>query len=102
MADVDELSITQTPEGARLSVKVVPGSSRDKIVGILGVRLKIATSAPPEKGRANKAVAKLLAKTIGVDAKDVVLAAGQTNPNKEFVLAGISAADLKQKLVKAL
>ncbi len=40
----------------RLSLKVVPGSSRDEIVGWLGDSLKVKVKAPPEKGRANEAV----------------------------------------------
>jgi len=40
----------------RLSLKVVPGSSRDEIVGWLGDSLKVKVKAPPDKGRANEAV----------------------------------------------
>ncbi|MFM7075771.1 MAG: DUF167 domain-containing protein, partial [Planctomycetaceae bacterium] len=52
---------------ARLEVKVVPGSSRDQIVGWLGDALKIKVTAPPEKGKANERVVELLAGALGID-----------------------------------
>jgi uncharacterized protein len=51
---------------ARLTVKVVPGSSRNQIVGWLGNALKIKVTAPPEKGRANEAVVAILADRLGM------------------------------------
>jgi len=51
---------------ARLNVKVVPGSSRNRIVGWLGDALKIKVMAPPEKGRANEAVVELLSMKLGI------------------------------------
>ena len=50
----------------RLSLKVVPGSSRDEIVGWLGDSLKVKVKALPEKGRANEAVVALLAERLGI------------------------------------
>ena len=49
----------------RLSLKFVPGSSRDEIVGWLGDSLKVKVKAPPEKGRANETVIALLAERFG-------------------------------------
>ena len=49
----------------RLSLKFVPGSSRDEIVGWLGDSLKVKLKAPPEKGRANETVIALLAERFG-------------------------------------
>ena len=38
-SDLSDLKITDTPRGCRLAVKVVPASSRDRIVGTLGQTL---------------------------------------------------------------
>ncbi|MBC8378073.1 MAG: DUF167 domain-containing protein, partial [Planctomycetes bacterium] len=46
----------------QLTVKVVPGSSRTEIAGTLDGMLKIRVAAPPEKGKANKALLAFIAK----------------------------------------
>lgn len=98
MIDAKTISIRDVPGGCVIAVKVVPGASRDKIVGVLGDCLKVATSAPPEKGKANAAVAAILAKSLGLDKRAVELASGPTNPRKEFRLAGLSAEKVRQRL----
>ena len=51
--------LSRSSDGAWLiRVKAVPGASRDEIAGPLGDRLKIRIAAPPEGGKANKAIAK--------------------------------------------
>ena len=98
MKDAGKISIRDCPGGAIIAVKAVPGASRDKIVGALGDSLKIATSAPPEKGKANSAIAAILAKALGLDKQGVELVSGQTNPRKEFRIAGRSAGAVRKLL----
>jgi uncharacterized protein (TIGR00251 family) len=72
-----------------LRLKVVPGASRDQIAGILGDRLKIRTATAPEGGKANKAVAALLANWLNVPVRQIELVGGPTNPEKTFKVHGI-------------
>ena len=72
----------------RLSLKVVPGSSRDEIVGWLGDSLKVKVKAPPEKGRANDAVVALLADRLGIDPSSIAVVSGHGSPAKVVAVDG--------------
>jgi hypothetical protein len=98
MKGAEHISIRDAEGGARLAVKVVPGASRDRVAGALGDALKIATAAPPEKGKANAAVAAILAKALGLDRRGVELASGAAGPRKEFLLRGLSADEVRKRL----
>ena len=65
-----------------MSVKVVPGASRDAVVGPLGDALKVRVAAPLEGGKANQAVIRLLATHFGVGRKQVRIVAGRTSALK--------------------
>jgi len=80
---------------ASVRVKAVPGASRDAVAGVLGDRLKVRVSAPPEGGKANKAIVKLIAKALGVRAADVELESGATNPAKVFRVRGANEEALR-------
>ena len=73
-------------------VKAVPGASRDAIAGALGDRLKVRVSAPPEGGKANAAIAALLADAIGVPARAVSLESGPAQAQKCFRVRGADPA----------
>jgi len=81
---------------ARLIVKVVPGSSRDQIVGWLGDALKIKVAAPPEKGRANEAVIELLADHLGISTDDVEVASGHSSTSKVITITGMDDEAIKK------
>jgi uncharacterized protein (TIGR00251 family) len=74
---------------AMLNVKVVPGSSRDRVAGRYGDGIKVQVSAPPEGGRANRAVEELLAAALGVKAQQVRVVKGHTQPRKVVEVEGV-------------
>lgn len=84
----------------RLSVKVVPGASRDEIAGWLGDALKVRVAAPPEGGRANAAVQGLIAAALGLPASQVRLVAGAASPRKTVEVAGIEERELRARLAR--
>ena len=100
IADLDKLDVRDVQGGAVVAVKAVPGSSRSRVVGVLGDCLKVATAAAAEKGRANKAIAAILADALGVAKGDVALLSGATVPRKHFRVAGLSAAQVRQRLTR--
>lgn len=80
-----------------LPVKVVPKSSRDRIVGELDGALKVSVSAPPEKGAANAAVCKLIARALGLRTPQVTVEAGHGSPRKVLRVSG-AAPEVVQRL----
>lgn len=84
--------------GVVFTTKVIPGSSRTGISGVLNGMLKVKISAPPEKGKANACLIEFLAKELGVKKNAVSIISGQTNPIKQIQILGISADTLLNKL----
>lgn len=87
-------------DGVELTVKIVPGASRDRIVGPLGDALKIQVAAPPEKGKANAAVIRLLAESLGVGEKQLALRRGETSPRKTVRIGGIGWEQIAERLAR--
>ena len=50
----------------RLGLRVRPGGRKSRLTGVYGNRLKVEVSAPPERGKANEAVLRLVAEALGV------------------------------------
>lgn len=73
--------------GYQMDLKVVPGARRERIAGLLGDRLKIAVRAPPEGGKANRAVIALVAAWTGVPPAAITLVAGPNQPRKTLLIA---------------
>ena len=65
-----------------INVTVVPKSSRDSIVGILGDTVKVAVTAPPVDGKANAYVCKFLAGEFKTAKSNVSILKGETSKHK--------------------
>jgi uncharacterized protein (TIGR00251 family) len=81
-----------------LRLKVVPGASRDEVVGLHGDRIRVKVTAPPEGGKANRAVVALLAERLGVARRDVEILQGESSPLKTAAVRGLTADDVLARL----
>lgn len=86
--------ITPTEGGVYLTVHVQPGAKRTAIVGIHGDSLKVTVPTPPERGKANQAVTRLIADRLGVPRGDVELVSGHSTRRKRLLIRGVTEADV--------
>lgn len=83
----------------RLKLRVTPKSRADEIVGVReDGTLHVRVSAPPEGGKANDAVLRLLSKALALPRSAVRLKAGTSSRDKWVDLDGIDAAELARRL----
>jgi uncharacterized protein len=85
----------------RLRVRVSPGASRAAVVGRYGEGWKIRVAAPPEGGRANAAVVRLLADTLALPREAVKLVSGQGTRDKIVELTGAGRSQVDRRLESA-
>ena len=88
---------TPTGDGVTVSVRATPRGGRDAVEGIVELAdgrraLKARVSAAPEDGKANAALARLLAKLLDVPVAKIELASGATARLKTFRISGDAAA----------
>ena len=83
-----------------VKVKIVPGSSKNKIIGAYNNALKISIAAPPVEGKANKKCIAYLAKYFDVVKSKIEIISGQTSKNKLIKIYNISQKEFLDKLEK--
>jgi uncharacterized protein YggU (UPF0235/DUF167 family) len=93
-------------DGLDLYVRLTPKSSKDELDGVEAsadgkIYLKARVRAVPEKGAANTALEKLVAKSLGVPATTVQVVAGGTARLKTVRISG-EPPMLQQKLEQTL
>ena len=66
----------------KLHIKVIPSSSKDGIAGWLEDTLKVKVKAPPENDKANKAIIKVLEKSLSLPKGSIKIKSGLTSSRK--------------------
>jgi uncharacterized protein (TIGR00251 family) len=94
------IAVSDHAEGCVLSVRAQPGARKCAVLGSRGGALKVAVTAPPQDGRANKALAQTLADTLDIKRGQIELLSGQTSRDKRFLIRGLSAAQLLSRLAE--
>ncbi len=101
-AQAGKLKLSETEKGVLLRVRAVPGSSRNRILGIYADALKIAVCAPALEGKANRSLLRILAKSLGIKRSTVSIHSGMTSRNKCFLLESITEKEARKMVSEVL
>ena len=83
---------------AYLKVRVSPGARSDTVVGWMDDVLRIRVKAPPEHGKANDALVRFVASTLGLPAAQVTLRRGGGSRNKLIHIDGMTDDEIRKRL----
>jgi uncharacterized protein (TIGR00251 family) len=92
------IQMSEHDEGCVLAVYAQPGARRNAIVGEQNGCLKVAVTAPPDQGRANKALVEVLADGLCLKRSQISLLSGPAQRTKKFLLRGINVQQLQNLL----
>lgn len=96
------IAIADHAEGCVLPVRAQPGARKAGVLGEQGSALKVAVTAPPEDGRANKALIEALRDLLKLKRSQVELLSGETSRDKKFLIRGMTKAEMKDRLARIL
>ena len=82
----------------RITVRVTPGAREPAIGEWRDGVLRVKVREKAEKGRANEAVARLLAKALGVPPSAVTLVRGATSREKALEVEGLGEDEVRRRL----
>jgi uncharacterized protein len=83
-------------------VRVKPKSSRSAIVGFSSGVWQVALNSPPEDGKANQELLRLLAKALGVAPSTLEIRQGQKSRNKTVSISSLVEEAVRDKLESAI
>jgi uncharacterized protein (TIGR00251 family) len=96
------IAIAAHLEGCVLPVRAQPGARKPGILGEQAGALKIAVTAPPDQGRANKALVEAIREALDLKRSQVALMSGETSRDKRFLIRGVTTEELVARLTKLL
>jgi hypothetical protein len=89
------IELTAHPRGAILPVRAQAGARRNGIAGEHNGMLRVAVTAAPEKGKANKAIVGVLSDAFKTPKSSIEMVAGETSSQKRFLIVGANSEELR-------
>jgi uncharacterized protein (TIGR00251 family) len=96
------IALSAHAEGTLVPVRAQPGARKEGVLGERAGALRIAVSASPERGKANAAVGRVLAESLGCKASQVALVSGETSREKRFLVSGLAVEEVRRRLAPLL
>lgn len=96
------IALSQHAEGVVLPVRAQPRARKSAVTGLQAGALKVSVTAPPEDGKANAALVKVLAAALDLRRSHIELLSGATARDKKFLLRGVSVEVLAQRIDELL
>jgi uncharacterized protein len=92
------IALLDHPEGVILPVRAQPGARNAGILGEQAGSLKVAVTAPPEDGKANKALLEVLRDVLKLKRSQISLFGGEMSREKKFLISGITREELAKRI----
>jgi uncharacterized protein (TIGR00251 family) len=92
------IAVADHVEGCVVRVRAQPGARNAGVLGEWHGALRLAVTAPPEDGRANRALVELLAELLGVKRSQVEVIGGLMGRDKRFLIRGAAKGELEKRV----
>lgn len=96
------VDLQATSRGVALAVRAQPGARRNGIAGVHAGALKVAVTAPPDKGKANEAIVALLCDRLDLVRSQVAIVGGETSRQKKLLVVGVEIDELRRRIQSCL
>ena len=81
-----------------LRVRVQPRASRNALQHDASGNIRVALTAPPVDGSANKALVEFVAKALGISKSAAVLTAGEKSRDKTVAVTGLTLHEVEVRI----
>lgn len=92
------IQLEATAEGVILLVKALAGARKNEVRGVQNGRLKVSVTQVAEKGKANRAIATVIARQLKLRNSQVELASGAASREKTFLLRNVEVDAVRRRI----
>jgi uncharacterized protein (TIGR00251 family) len=96
------IELEEHPAGIILPIRAHAGARRNAIDGEKAGSLQVSVTQAPEKGKANKAIIALVAKSLGLRKSQIDLISGETSQQKKLLVRDVTVEELSHRVATAI